>query len=261
MNWDLVKKNVGRASTVVLQKSGFNEKTVDHEYEVEEEKFIELGEMISDLHGEAKGFLDAIRSLSMLQERMASSFYNLFEDSPELARQARLYKEVCSMISSSTKHEFDDIFRQTTIEPTTRYAALFPEAKILSSKRSRKLLDYDRVKGRVERGTVSPLNDPNQLPRLTGQADECRQIYERLNGLLKEGMADLIHQTPSYFAPSLTAMIKLQHKCITDINRQIQTIPSTNKNGGNSAPEKNAHSWITIQNKMDEIRDLRVFSL
>lgn len=260
MNWELVKKNVARASTVVLQKSGFNEKTVDLGYDECEERFIELGKMVSDLHGEAKGFLDAIRSLSMLQERMAASFHILFEDSPQSMRQSRLYKEVCSMISSSTKHEFDDIFRQSVIEPTTRYAALFPEAKILSSKRERKLLDYDRVKGKVEKTTVNPSNDPNQLPRLSGQADEARQIYERINDLLLEGMEDILHQSSSYFNPTLTAMIKLQQKCISDINRQIQTIPSSS-NVGNSTPEKNAHAWKAIQDSMDQIKDLRVFSL
>ena len=55
------KKNVNRATTQVMMKTGHVEKTNDRDYEVEERRFRTMEAASLRLQKEAKGYLDSLR--------------------------------------------------------------------------------------------------------------------------------------------------------------------------------------------------------
>lgn len=55
------KKNVNRATTQVMMKTGHVEKTNDRDYEVEERRFKTMEAASLRLQKEARGYLDSIR--------------------------------------------------------------------------------------------------------------------------------------------------------------------------------------------------------
>ncbi|KAK4183684.1 BAR domain-containing protein, partial [Podospora australis] len=57
------KKNVNRATTQVMMKTGHVEKTNDRDYEVEERRFRTMEAASLRLQKEAKGYLDSLRGM------------------------------------------------------------------------------------------------------------------------------------------------------------------------------------------------------
>jgi len=61
MSWAGFKKNVNRATTQVMMKTGHVEKTNDRDYEVEERRYRTMEAASMRLQKEAKGYLDSLR--------------------------------------------------------------------------------------------------------------------------------------------------------------------------------------------------------
>lgn len=61
MSWSGFKKNVNRATTQVMMKTGHVEKTNDRDYEVEERRYRAMENAATKLQKEAKGYLDSLR--------------------------------------------------------------------------------------------------------------------------------------------------------------------------------------------------------
>ncbi|KAM3065622.1 BAR adaptor protein Hob3 [Clarireedia jacksonii] len=61
MSWAGFKKNVNRATTQVMMKTGHVEKTNDRDYEVEERRYRTMEAASLRLQKEAKGYLDSLR--------------------------------------------------------------------------------------------------------------------------------------------------------------------------------------------------------
>ncbi|SLM39010.1 BAR domain [Lasallia pustulata] len=61
MSWAGFKKNVNRATTQVMMKTGHVEKTNDRDYEVEERRYRTMESAATRLQKEAKGYLDSLR--------------------------------------------------------------------------------------------------------------------------------------------------------------------------------------------------------
>ena len=63
MSWAGFKKNVNRATTQVMMKTGHVEKTNDRDYEVEERRFRTMEAAATRLQKEARGYLDSLRGM------------------------------------------------------------------------------------------------------------------------------------------------------------------------------------------------------
>lgn len=81
-------KAVDRAITSVLQSTGSVEKTVDKEYEAEEVKLKNLETKLERLHKEAKGYLDAVRSTTLAQNRIAETIDLFYDETSPLSKAA-----------------------------------------------------------------------------------------------------------------------------------------------------------------------------
>ncbi|PJF16728.1 BAR adaptor protein Hob3 [Paramicrosporidium saccamoebae] len=157
---DSLKKNINRAGTSILQKTGMAERTVFRM------KLLTLGGKVETLHREAKAYLDSVRAVALGQERVAAGMASLFDEGSPAARQARMYKDITELLATHGRHDFDEAFRAAVIDPITRYGILFPECEELSKRRTAKLLDYDAARSKVRRATDKPLSDAEKLPRV-----------------------------------------------------------------------------------------------
>ena len=76
-----IQKAFDRAGTSIMMRTGAVEKTVDKEYEDEERRFKILEGKINSLNKEAKGYLDAVRAMTLAQSRMAETINQFYEES------------------------------------------------------------------------------------------------------------------------------------------------------------------------------------
>ena len=61
MSWAGFKKNVNRATTQVMMKTGHVERTNDRDFETELRRYRTMGTAANKLQKEAKGYLDSLR--------------------------------------------------------------------------------------------------------------------------------------------------------------------------------------------------------
>ncbi len=105
------KKNVGRATTQVMMKTGHVEKTADREYEVEERRFRTLEAASLRLQKEAKGYLDSLRAMTASQMRIAETIDAFYGDSGAKDGVSRSYKQAVEDLDAETVKALDGPYR------------------------------------------------------------------------------------------------------------------------------------------------------
>ncbi len=125
-----------------------------------------LKKKVEALHGETKAYLDSMRAAIMGQERVAAGMTAFFDEGSKGARQARLFKDIVDMMATHSRHEFDENYRASVMEPVTRFGILFLECEELIRRREKRRLDYDSVKGKVRHCVDKPSRDVERLPKV-----------------------------------------------------------------------------------------------
>lgn len=98
-----ISKAVDRASTSLMQKAGFAEKTVDRDFEDEEKRYRTLETKVSRLGKEAKGYLDSVRSLTIAAQRIADTINQFYDDSARLSTTAMCFKNSANELDESVR--------------------------------------------------------------------------------------------------------------------------------------------------------------
>jgi len=111
MSWSGFKKNVGRATTQVMMKTGHVEKTSDREYEVEERRYRTLESASLRLQKEAKGYLDSLRAMTASQMRIAETIDAFYGDSGVKDGVSRSYKQAVEDLDAETVKALDGPYR------------------------------------------------------------------------------------------------------------------------------------------------------
>ncbi|KAK5167550.1 BAR adaptor protein Hob3 [Saxophila tyrrhenica] len=111
MSWSGFKKNVGRATTQVMMKTGHVEKTSDREYEVEERRYRTLEAASLRLQKEAKGYLDSLRAMTASQMRIAETIDAFYGDSGAKDGVSRSYKQAVEDLDAETVKALDGPYR------------------------------------------------------------------------------------------------------------------------------------------------------
>lgn len=166
MSWSGFKKAVSRATTTVMMSAGAIEKTEDKEFDEQERRFKTFESKVEKLHKEAKGYLDAVRAMTLAQQRIADTVDHFYEDGASLGYAAIQYKEAAEKLDTKARTELDESFRKTVLEPLGKYASTFPEYNEAIKKRHKKLLDYDRARSSVKSLVDKPSSDASKLPRV-----------------------------------------------------------------------------------------------
>lgn len=251
MSWAGFKKNVNRAATQVMVKTGHVEQTHDRSYEVEERRYRVMENAATRLQKESKGYLDSLRAMTASQMRIAETIDAFYGDAGANDGVSRSYKQAVEDLDAETIKALDGPFRATVLDPINRFCAYFPdinECKSLTplavsfvlvsqdlheliyfprntgiKKRNHKLLDYDRVRAQVKRLTEKPDKDVTKLPRTEKEAEMTRAAYEQLNEQLFNDLPQLIELRVPYLDPSFEALVKIQLRfCAEAYSRMAQ---------------------------------------
>ena len=111
MSWSGFKKNVGRATTQVMMKTGHVEKTSDREYETEERRYRTLESASLRLQKEAKGYLDSLRAMTASQMRIAETIDAFYGDAGAKDGVSRSYKQAVEDLDAETVKALDGPYR------------------------------------------------------------------------------------------------------------------------------------------------------
>ncbi len=105
MSWNGFVKAVNRATTTVMQSTGAVEKTIDKDFEEEEQRFKQLETRIENLHRESKGYLDAVRKMTLAQQQIAETIDHFYEENSGLGKAARSYKDAMTTMDEQVRSE------------------------------------------------------------------------------------------------------------------------------------------------------------
>ncbi|CAD0099337.1 unnamed protein product [Aureobasidium mustum] len=223
MSWAGFKKNVNRAATQVMVKTGHVEQTHDRSYEVEERRYRVMENAATRLQKESKGYLDSLRAMTASQMRIAETIDAFYGDAGANDGVSRSYKQAVEDLDAETIKALDGPFRSTVLDPINRFCAYFPDINECIKKRNHKLLDYDRVRAQVKRLTEKPDKDVTKLPRTEKEAEMTRAAYEQLNEQLFNDLPQLIELRVPYLDPSFEALVKIQLRfCAEAYSRMAQ---------------------------------------
>lgn len=126
-----------------------------------------LGGKVEKLHRAAKKYLDSVRAVVLLQERLAVTLESSFSPHDTAAfAQTSSFKRVAGEIATNTKQQWDEAYRVTVLDPVARFGILFPECQELGKRRSAKLLDYDAARSKSRKAIEKPSGDSARLPRV-----------------------------------------------------------------------------------------------
>jgi len=198
-----------------MQKTGQIERTVDSEFSEEESRYRQFEKEVNALQKESKGYLDAMRSMTSSQARLAETidtFFAAADRGSDAAMAGHAYKAAVEELDNGITRELEAPYRTGILEPVGRMASYFPIINDAISKRNKKLLDYDAARSKVRKLIDKPTEDVTKLPRAQQEHDEAKEIFELLNEQLLSELPQLIDLRIPFFDPSFEAMIRMQCK-------------------------------------------------
>ncbi|KAI0859481.1 BAR domain-containing protein [Xylaria cubensis] len=278
MSWAGFKKNVNRATTQVMMKTGHVEKTNDRDYEVEERRFRTMEAAALRLQKEARGYLDSLRAMTASQMRIAETIDAFYGESGAKDGVSRSYKQAVEDLDAETIKALDGPYRTTVLEPISRFCAYFPDVnecmrrtpivlikEALFShyycpgikKRGHKLLDYDALRAKVKKLAEKPDKDVTKLPRTEKEMEMAKVAYEQLNDQLSSELPQLIDMRVPYLDPSFEALVKIQLRfCAEAYSRMAQVQQYLDADTRDQYAE--GHLDQRVEQVLQEIRELSI---
>lgn len=162
------------------------------------------------LSKESKGYLDSLRAMTASQTRIAETIDAFYGESGQADNVSTFYKQAVQDLDAETVKELDGPYRETVLEPVTRFCSYFPEINEAIKKRNHKLIDYDALRSKVKKLTDKPSDDPTKLPRAEKESNMAEDVYQRINTQLTTELPQLIDLRVPYLDPSFEALVKIQ---------------------------------------------------
>ncbi|CDS10169.1 hypothetical protein LRAMOSA02846 [Lichtheimia ramosa] len=210
-----LKKNLGRAGTSFMQRTGIVDRTVDEEFKLEYEQYKALERKIIRLNKEAKYNMTSMRELSIAKRRIAETLSEFEQQLPSSTSSERImaaYMQVMIWLDEEARLALDAEFRKTILEPLERMCMYFPAVQEAVKHRQKLALDYDAQRAKVRKmiDKSSPVSDGGNhaLPTMEEQAHHAREMYEELNLILVQDLARLVELRVPYLDPSFDALVK-----------------------------------------------------
>lgn len=159
---------------------------------------------------ESKGYLDSLRAMTASQTRIAETIDAFYSESGQTDNVSGYYKQAVQDLDTETVKELDGPYRETVLEPVTRFCSYFPEINEAIKKRNHKLIDHDAGRAKVKKLTDKPSDDPTKLPRAEKESQMAEDVYQRINQQLTTELPQLIDLRVPYLDPSFEALVKIQ---------------------------------------------------
>jgi hypothetical protein len=178
----------------------------------------------TQLQKEAKSYLDSLRAMTASQTRIAETIDAFYGDSGTRDGVSGYYLQAVQELDSETVKALDGPFRETVLEPITRFCSYFADINEAIKKRNHKLMDYDALRAKVRRMTEKPSDDVTKLPRLEKELSMAKDVYEQLNNQLTTELPQLIDLRVPYLDPSFEALVKIQLRFCTESYTRLAQI-------------------------------------
>ncbi|KAF9902035.1 hypothetical protein EC991_005391 [Linnemannia zychae] len=222
MSWSGFKKNLNRATTSVLSKTGSMDRTTDREFEEEERRFKSLDQKVERLHKEALGYSQSVKNMTGSQLKIASTIDQFYDEGAPMGIYGVKYKEAVGKLEQQAQDELDHSYRMAVLEPIGRYASYFPEINEATRRRNKKLVDYDTARSKVRKLVEKPSEDSTKLPRAEHEANALREAYETMNAQLTSELPKIVDSRVAYLDPSFEAVIKSQLSFAQDAHNTLE---------------------------------------
>lgn len=218
MSWEGFKKAINRAGASVAVKDV--DKTIDKDYDVEERRYQTLKTAGINLQKASKGYLDSLRAVTASQVTISEIVSNLYEEAKQgpsmYSNIGNVYSQCVRDLDEETVKQVDGPFRETILDPVTKFAGYFHEIDEAIKKRSHKKLDYDLCKAKVRKLIDKPAKDAGKLPRAEKELAIAKDIFDDLNSRLKQELPELISIRVPYYDPSFESLVKIQLRFCTE---------------------------------------------
>ncbi|KAF9158420.1 hypothetical protein DFQ27_007054 [Actinomortierella ambigua] len=224
MSWSGFKKNLNRATTTVLSKTGNIDKTSDREFDEEERRLKLLEAKAEKLHKEARGYVDAVRGMTGAQLRIASTIDQFYDEGAPMGIYGVKYKEAVTKLDEQAREDIDSAYRTTVLEPIGRFAAYFPEINEGLRRRQKKLIDYDTARAKVRKLVEKPSEDASRLPRAEMECNASREVYETIHAQLTAELPKVMDSRIAYLDPSFEAVVKSQLAFAQDAHTTLDNL-------------------------------------
>ncbi|KAI9796179.1 MAG: BAR adaptor protein Hob3 [Candelina submexicana] len=297
MSWAGFKKNVNRATTQVMMKTGHVEKTNDRDYEVEERYertntptdrrpedthgsigvtgqwsllppgyrrkrrgtwiHCEVGDLISSKVDLEKDVDTLTTAMTASQMRIAETIDAFYGDAGAKDGVSRSYKQAVEDLDAETIKALDGPYRTTVLEPISRFCAYFPDINECIKKRNHKLLDYDAMRAKVKKLVEKPDKDVTKLPRAEKEQDMARAAYEQLNDQLFTELPQLIDLRVPYLDPSFEALVKIQLRFCAEAYSRMAQVQQY-LDADTRDQYAQGHLDSRVEEVLQEIRDLSI---
>ncbi|KAG0272452.1 hypothetical protein BGZ95_011805 [Linnemannia exigua] len=222
MSWSGFKKNLNRATTSVLSKTGNMDRTTDREFEEEERRFKSLDQKVERLHKEALGYSQSVKNMTGSQLKIASTIDQFYDEGAPMGIYGVKYKEAVGKLEQQAQDELDVSYRTAVLEPIGRYASYFPEINEAMRRRSKKLIEYDAARSKVRKLVEKPSEDSTKLPRAENEANTLRETYETMNAQLTSELPKIVDSRVAYLDPSFEAVVKSQLSFAQDAHNTLE---------------------------------------
>lgn len=218
MSWDGFKKAVHRAGASVTVKDV--DKTIDKDFDVEERRYKTLQTAGINLLKASKGYLDSLRAVTASQVTISEIVSNLYEEAKQGASAysdvGNYYSQCVKDLDEETVKQVDGPFRETILDPITKFTTYFNEIDEAIKKRAHKKVDYDQCKAKVRKLVDKPAKDAGKLPRAEKELAVAKDIFDDLNERLKQELPQLISLRVPYLDPSFESLVKIQLRFCTE---------------------------------------------
>lgn len=218
MSWEGFKKAVSRAGASVTVKNV--DKTIDKDFDVEERRYKTLKTAGLNLQKSSKGYLDSLRAVTASQVTIAEIVANLYEEAKQgnslYSNIGSYYTQCVKDFDEETVKQMDGPFRETILDPITKFASYFNEIDEAIKKRSHKKIDYDQCKAKVRKLIDKPAKDAGKLPRAEKELAVAKDIFDDLNNQLKQELPELIALRVPFYDPSFESLVKVQLRFCTE---------------------------------------------
>ncbi|SMN20434.1 similar to Saccharomyces cerevisiae YCR009C RVS161 Amphiphysin-like lipid raft protein [Maudiozyma saulgeensis] len=218
MSWEGFKKAINRAGNSVIVKN--IDKTIDKEYDIEERRYKVLQRAGDELQKEAKGYLDSLRAVTASQVTIAEVISSLYDDSKYISgggyNVGNYYLQCVQDFDSETVKQLDGPFRETVLDPISKFSSYFKEIDEAIKKRAHKKQDFDAAKAKVRRLIDKPAKDASKVPRAEKELQLAKDVFEHLNNQLKTELPQLVALRVPYYDPSFEALVKIQLRFCTE---------------------------------------------
>ncbi|CAN3363534.1 reduced viability upon starvation protein 161 [Diutina catenulata] len=217
MSWNGFKKAVTRAGGQLSVKAV--DKTMDKDFDIEERRYQTLRKAGQGLQKASKGYLDALRAVTAAQVTIAGIVSNLYEEGTQgtqYSQVGNVYLQTVKDFDEETVKQIDGPFRETVLDPVTKFANYFTEIDSAIKKREHKKTDLEQAKAKVRKLIDKPAKDAGKLPAAEKELTIAKDIYDDLNEQLKAELPQLIALRVPFYDPSFEALVKIQMRFCTE---------------------------------------------